>query len=789
MREKLQKPFSDLIAPNRFRAEGGEEEKGIAHAPPEIPSPPAGIPKPPPRYAKAFRRAGRFLLFGIAFFAPFLFLPSITEDPVGINKAVIIGFLTLGAFVCFLGCILEERTFAYPRSWFSFSFLLFFVWEGVSTALSVAPTQSLYGGLRAPDSFMSMAIYALVFFLSFFFFRREDLRKIGVLAGSGLLLAIVIGVLSPFNPVGAAAGWGILAIAAVVAIVVRAPGEFARTGKILFFAAIFVAFVALFILNYAWLWFALAASVVIVAALRFGPTAHFRYVFAIVVLALFFALVGSRLPAFTRVILDVRPGVQATIAALPAALNGWRILAGSGPATFSLDFSTYPTLAVNQGHDFILTLLATSGIVGCLLFLLMIAAAVRPLLALRTLRTDFAMVVAGTAFLLATLFFSQAFFASFILLFLCYGVVLGETSRREVVFVGLSHWRSFFASLGIMVLAALSLAAAYVIGEKYAAAIVFRQSNVLAAAGDLDHAFVKVNTAVGLDRTDEYLRGGSQILVAEARRLAATSDPSLNIQLPEVVASAIQAAEGAANLGPRDPANWGNLGSVYEAVIPVVQGADMSAQGSYGQAATLDPANPQWDLAIGRVLMESADLLSSSSSSTALRTKKWNDAETFLEKAIAIKDDYTDARVLLIQLYLKEGNVAQAISKVQELKQQNPLDPGAAFELGYLYYRNNQIDQAQEEFQVATILNPNYANAHYFLGLIYDQKGMTAQALDEFRKVAVLNPDNAEVEQIIANLMAGKPALTSNVATSTLSGGAAPPNEIPVPQRPGKNGK
>ena len=373
-----------------------------------------------------------------------------------------------------------------------------------------------------------------------------------------------------------------------------------------------------------------------------------------------------------------------------------------------------------------LTLLATGGALGFILFILMMGTMIRPFIKLQMLRTDFAMIVSAGVLLFVALFFYQAFFAAFILFFLFYGVVAGETSRREVVFVDLPRGRSLAASIGIMVLAALSLSAAYIVGEKYAAAVLFAQSNASAASGDLSSAFIKMNAATALDHTDEYLRGESNLLVAEARDLATAGDTSAEAELPSVIANAVQTAQSAAAVNARDPLNWGNLGSVYEAIMPIVNGTDVLAQGSYQKAADLDPQNPQWDLAIGRVLIESADLLGNSSSTAALRTEQWNDAETFLEKAIAIKDDYADARVLLIQLYLREGNITQAIAKVQELKEQNPLDPGVAFELGYLYYENNQFDQAQEEFQVATILNPNYSNARYFLGLIYDQKGMTA---------------------------------------------------------------
>lgn len=743
---------------------------------------PLEMPKPP-RRPEWFRKTGRICLMGVALTVPFLFLP-VTEDPAGINKMFIVGLLVLAAFVCFLGCVFEERSVAYPRSWFSLFFILFIAAELISALTSIAPSESWYGALRQPDSFMSIVLYALIFFLSVFFFRRHDPPKIGMLVGGGLLIATAIGLFSGFVPVGSVLGWGILLIMALAAIAGISLDELTLRPKILFFASAFIAFAALFVLNYEFLWIVLAIFTIIVAALRFGSKEHrFRYAFVSIVLALFFALVGPRLPVFGHFAPANQPGVGDTFSAVRSTLTGWRTFVGSGPATFALDLSTYPPLAATaQGHDFMLTLLATGGTLGFLLFLLMIVSAIFPFFRMQLLSKDLAMVVIAVTFLFAALFVAPAFFAGLVLLFLLFGVFTGETSRREISFAGLPRWQSFLASILIMVLAALSLSAAYTVGMQYAAAVLFEQSNKLTAAGNLEGAFQKIGDAIKLDRTDEYLRGASGILIAEAQRMASAGTGTATTDLPTVITNAVQAASAATVADPRDPENWGNLGSIYEAIIPAVAGSDGFAQGAYQKAADLDPGNPQWDAAIGRVLMASADLLPAGPANDAARAGKWNDAESFLQKAITINDDYADARVLLIQLYIKEGNIAGAIGKVQELAEQNPLDPGVSFELGYLYYQSNQLDEAQNEFQVATILNPNFSNARYFLGLIYDQKGMVPQALDQFERIQALNPGNAQVKQIIANLEAGEPALANETASSTLSG-AATPSRIPAPKK------
>jgi len=43
--------------------------------------------------------------------------------------------------------------------------------------------------------------------------------------------------------------------------------------------------------------------------------------------------------------------------------------------------------------------------------------------------------------------------------------------------------------------------------------------------------------------------------------------------------------------------------------------------------------------------------------------------------------------------------------------------------------------------------------------LVYDQLGNKTAALEQFNKVLALNPGNKDIQTIIANLQAGKPAI------------------------------
>lgn len=449
------------------------------------------VPRPP-RRVSTFRAVGRICLFTIALLVPFFFLP-ITQDPIGINKMALAGFLVLAALICFLGCVFEERKIDLPRSWFAFVLLIFIAVQGVSTFFSVAPIESFSGYLSRPDSFAGMILYGLLFFLSFFFFRREDAPRIGKYVGIGLLASSAIGFLqlfgvflfpwqfartAAFNPVGSVIQWGILMIAGVAMLAGAHLRDLQPWQKRFFLVFAIAAGAALFLMNYQFLWLAVAIFTIALAALRFNPQEQFHYAFAVIVIALFFALVGPRLPTLVSVPQDARVSIGATGAAIESALSGWRFLVGTGPATFSLDFSSFAPPFMNQGYDFILTLLATTGLLGFLSLLVLLGIVAEWFIQIQHFETDQAMIVSAVTFLFVALIFYPAFFVELAVLFILLGLLLAGGPRHEIVFSRFSRPVSFGISVLIMVCAAGTLSIAYSAGEQYAAAVLRAGSSI-----------------------------------------------------------------------------------------------------------------------------------------------------------------------------------------------------------------------------------------------------------------------------------------------------------------------
>jgi tetratricopeptide (TPR) repeat protein len=754
---------------------------------------------------RMWERIGRFCLMAAVFLVPLFFLP-VTQNPLDTNKIIMVGFLMLVAFVSFLTCVIEKRKFEYPKALLTLAVLTFVAATGASAYFSIARAQSLYGYLRQPDSFMIIVICALAFFLSFYFLRKDDIKKLGKLIIASFIVATFLGLLqifsififpwdfaktAAFNVVGSLSAWGICMAVIVASLATVDLGAVSARARQLLIAVIILMSLGLVALNYQFLWISLAVIAGIMASVRFVSREHFRLPLAIGIVALIFTLVGSHIPNFIKVPAEVRPDAASTLTLGASTLKGFRILTGTGPATFNLDFARYRPITLNQtnfwnmpffqGYSYVFTLLATGGLLGILAFLFIFLAAARYLMVTHEHQYA-AMLLTGILFFFVSLFFYPAFFAELFLIFMGLGAIVPDNARREVPLEGGSRWKAFIVFIIVLACIALSLAAGYHVGQKYIAAIEYKRAGELFSTGRNDPGFGALSSALVLDtQSDEYLRGASQVLIAEASQAMQAGGPNAGALVQKDVSSAIQAAQSAVAINPNDVNNILSIAGVYESIIPIASGADQMAEDWYRKALLLDPFDPQIPVLMARAQIAAGDQLAKDPTRDALRNQNYADAESMLKKSIDLKSDYAAARFLLAQLYIRQGNVTQAIQRVEEIKAANPFDAGVAFQLGLLYYQSNQADEAQVEFERAVSMDQNYSNARYFLGLIYDKKGMHAEAMDQFQKILTLNPDNTDVKTIIANLQAGKSPLQSVTSSST------PPenrSDVPVPDKP-----
>jgi len=382
-----------------------------------------------------------------------------------------------------------------------------------------------------------------------------------------------------------------------------------------------------------------------------------------------------------------------------------------------------------------------------------------------------------------------------------------KKNLREISLL-LSPQRTLIVSLILIIFMIGSVSVLYLSGQKYIASLYFSAGmKIYDKTADPDLALEKFVKAINLDSaTDQYWRVASQAFLVKTGNIlnspkwqgaAAAALEDLRSQFQVNMSQAISFAQRAKDADTVESLNWSNLGYVYENILSFVTGAEKFMIDSYSQASFLEPKNPALAVDLGRAHIAVADRLASqinqmSSSKTpdkgqidawtSQRNQELDAAIIELQKAVDLKNDYSPAHFLLVQVYSRQGDLKKAIVKSIDYYNLNPRDAGAAFQLGFLYYKDNQMENAKAALERAVSISENYSNARYFLGLIYDASGNKQAAKKQFEKIAALNPDNAEVKKILENLNNGRGALETVVPPLPAPGERT---QTPVPETGG----
>lgn len=726
------------------------------------------------RRSYRWEKIGKYALYALIFTSPWFFLP-LTNSPIDASKHLLTAVLLAVCLVCLFAIVIERRALAYPASRMAIAVAALLGVVILATIFSQAPMVSAYGNFMRTDSLFDFLLFGIAFFLAFQFWREEDIPEIGMwfLAGMGVLnlygLAQIFGFyLLPWNftrvagfvPIGSLFAWGIL-MAAEIFLAVATPLErLTKRGRYFLFASVALAAIGLIILNFQYLWIALALGLIAIAGVRFASGAPLRLAALLALAAICLSLISPYFPSFASVHGELRPTLTETFSVVRQSLSSWHIAVGSGPATFSNTFARFKSsgggqtlfwnIRFHQGHDFFLTFLATTGVLGVLALLFLIAVFAKRISAIA--RHPYGMAaLMPVAFLMAYWFFYGAFFSQFIFIFLGLGLMtLMVSPRKELPFSTSKPHSAFLFFIGFILAVGVGLSGAYLVAQKYIAAVQYGNASQALAAQDGDKAVQYLNSVITLDRdTDEYWRAASQASLLAAQKAFVTSGGQ-SAEFQNAVTNAIGAAQRAIQLDPINSLNWNALGMTYEAVSPVIGKADEFAENAYKKTFELDPQNPDVPVSIARTLLFESQRLRGADQNAA--QNKIGEAKSFLTKSIALKADYAPARFLLAQVYIGEGNAAGAAQVLQEVEAAYPGDSALAYQIGVFYYQNGDLGHATDAFARAVALDPNYANAHYFLGQIYERQGARDKALTEYQKVLATNPSNADIKKLVSDL-------------------------------------
>ena len=454
---------------------------------------------------------------------------------------------------------------------------------------------------------------------------------------------------------------------------------------------------------------------------------------------------------------------------------------GAGPNRFTNEWSLYKPDVLNNtifwstdfnaGVGLVPTIIVTTGLIGLLAWLFFFGSflylGVRAALSFSSGRVSQYLVLSSFLSVFYLWLFSVLYVPNvtivslaFLLTGLFVSVLIRENGSRSIEFSLLGNPKLGFASVLVLILLIVASAAfGYLFVGKTLSLIQFQKALVaMNSQGNIDASEAALTKAISLNSSDVYYRGMSQIAIARLSNLLQQqnlSPDAARTQFTTFMGNAIQNAKLAISYDGTNYVNWLNLGGIYEAVVPLgINGAYDEANKAYQQALQVSPKNPLIYYTLARLEVANKD------------TKKARDS---LNKALALKSDYTDALFFLSQIEASEGNIGEAINRADQVSLLAPDNIGLFFQLGLLKYTARDYPGAIIALERATALSPDYANAMYFLGLSYDKVGRKNDAIKQFTRIGELNPDNQEVKNILKNLMAGKEAFAN----------VPPPNNAP----------
>ncbi|MDD3531435.1 MAG: tetratricopeptide repeat protein [Candidatus Pacebacteria bacterium] len=504
-------------------------------------------------------------------------------------------------------------------------------------------------------------------------------------------------------------------------------------------------------------------------------------VMPLVVLAvsLFFLIGGTLGNALASALnagqVQVRPSWQSTLSVGQKVFSSTPVL-GSGPGTFGVEWLKYRDASLNatifwnvdfsSGIGFIPTSFVTTGLVGGIawiaLLTLFIVFGLRMLIR-RAPEDAFIRFVAFFSFLASVYLFTITLFdlpgAVVLALAFVFAGLFASTMRFSSRG---GQWGVIFARsprLGFIIVFVLtvfllgSVALAYTLVGRAVASYQLGVASNAFAAGNLDAADTAARSSASFASTARTYQLQAGIARARLGQIASsTTMPAAAAQkaFQDALSSGITAALASTNLSPSDYQGWLMLGDLYAQAVPLsVTGAYDGAKAAYEKAQALNPTNPQIPYIIAEL---------------NIANKDYKAAQENLKAAIALKQDYTTAILLLSQLEVQDGNVKEALNSALAAAYFTPNDPSILFQIGILYAVQSDLTNAGAALEAAVSANPQFANARYFLAAVYAKRGDLKSAQAQVQAIADMSADNAKaVASQLAALATGTNPFPANL--------------------------
>ena len=115
-----------------------------------------------------------------------------------------------------------------------------------------------------------------------------------------------------------------------------------------------------------------------------------------------------------------------------------------------------------------------------------------------------------------------------------------------------------------------------------------------------------------------------------------------------------------------------------------------------------------------------------------------------LTKAITLKDNCIEARLLRAEALLKMKQYKEVMEDVDAILAQNPEEETAILLHGKVKEDNGESEEAEKDYRLVTEINPFNEQAYLYLGRLYISQKKLTEAIGLFDEAIELNPNFAE---------------------------------------------
>lgn len=112
-----------------------------------------------------------------------------------------------------------------------------------------------------------------------------------------------------------------------------------------------------------------------------------------------------------------------------------------------------------------------------------------------------------------------------------------------------------------------------------------------------------------------------------------------------------------------------------------------------------------------------------------------------LTKAIVLKEDFTDARLLRAEALTKMKQYKEAMEDIDAILAQDSEEEAALLLRGKIREATEDEDAAEADYRLVTELNPFNEQAFLYLGQLYINRKRLTEAIELFTEAIELNPD------------------------------------------------